>query len=135
MSKIFTFFAAVCVFACFQNAQAQTLIQSNFTGVIVPQYTTPASADNGASPGRLPFIFRATVSELLPNTTYDYVIKAVTSGATTGWGSGDMLHITSSGTVSYLEGLANMNSAGVPTFTTDANGTYTGWFGLVQNST
>lgn len=118
------------------NANPIPVIQNNFTGVIVPQYATPQTPDGNTAIGKLPIYFRATVSNLLPNTVYNYTIKAVLSSTTTGtvtWGVGDMVHVTSGGVVNFVNSVNQMNQA-TTTFTTDALGNYTGWFGMVQNN-
>src|SRR5687767_11397368 len=102
IKRLTLLFTAVFALSTFASKAQIALIQNNFTGVIVPQYATPVSADNAATPGKLPIYFRATVSNLLPSTTYNYTIKAVLS-ATTGvtFGAGDMVHVTSGGTVNF----------------------------------
>src|SRR5690349_19807311 len=78
MSRIFTFLAVCVLLISTQSTKAQ-IVRSNFTGVIVPKYMTPGNA-GGANPGTLPYIFRATVSGLLPNFTYKYFTGAARTG-------------------------------------------------------
>ena len=63
--------AVLLLAAYFGEAEAQTLTQSNFTGVLVPQYI--ASGGNT----RLPYVFRATLSGLQANAKYRYYTQAV----------------------------------------------------------
>ena len=50
--------------------RAQTLTQTGFTAVLVPQYAGSGTAT------RLPIIYRATVSGLTANTLYRYYTQA-----------------------------------------------------------
>lgn len=119
-----------------QVVNAPLLTQSGFTGVIVPQYMASGTST------RLPVIFRATVSGLTPNTSYRYFINGATN-ATTGGGSidfgttnpgaGNPLLVNSTGTSFIYSSSASISTAGnYETFTTDASGNYTGWFGFVN---
>ena len=106
--------------------------QANFTGVIVPQFMS------GDALSRLPVMFRATVSGLLPSTTYRYITQAVLStdfGSPANSGVGNPVLINSSGTVYTYTTSPDVTVAGnYETFTTNASGTYTGWFGLVNSN-
>ncbi|RYU74634.1 beta strand repeat-containing protein, partial [Hymenobacter persicinus] len=116
---------------------AQTLTQADFTGVVVPQYLGSGTAT------RLPVLYRATVSNLTPNTLYRYFTQAATN-ATTGGGTVDfgttsggagnpLLINNASGTYTYYTGSVNLATAGsYETFMTDAAGSFTGWFGFVN---
>lgn len=94
------------------------------TSVILPQYIEGATPTNA---NRLPFVFRAKLSGLLPGSTYRFVNQIVisTDAATTG-GAGNCIFISSAGdfTRTSSPGIAKTYGS----FTTDANGEFTGWF-------
>ena len=114
------------------NALGQTNVtQSNFTGLVVPK----SMASGGST--RLPVLFRATVSSLNANTTYRYYTQAATSAqiGTTNAGAGNPMLINSTGTTFTYSTTPGVTTAGgYETFTTDANGSYTGWFGFVYTT-
>ncbi|AWI25957.1 YDG domain-containing protein [Flavobacterium pallidum] len=115
---------------------APLLIQTGFTGVIVPQYMGSGTST------RLPVMFRATVSGLAPNTSYRYYINGATNATTGGGtidfgttnsGAGNPLLLNNTGTTYIYSSSASLSTAGnYETFTTDASGNYTGWFGFVN---
>ncbi|MCS6823609.1 MAG: T9SS type A sorting domain-containing protein [Cytophagaceae bacterium] len=106
-----------------------TLVQSNFTGILVPQYCIGHN-------NRLPHVFRAQVTNLTPNTTYRYYCRValMSDFGSTFSGAGNSLlmnHVTS--TFTYTTN-PNVNTTGnYETFTTDATGNYTGWFCFVTS--
>jgi len=117
--------------------RAQTLTQADFTGVVVPQYMGSGTAT------RLPVLYRATVSNLTPSTLYRYYTQAATNSTTgggtvdiggTNTGAGNPLLINNTtGTYTYYTGTISLATAGsYETFTTDASGAYTGWFGFLN---
>lgn len=83
------------------------------------------------SPNRLPYAFRATLSGLTPNATYKYINQAVDNGdgATTS-GAGNAIYVSASGAFTRTTGASFTNAAQHAEFTTDANGSYSGWFML-----
>ena len=125
------------------GSRGQALTQADFTGIIVPQYMANGTAT------RLPVLFRATVSNLTPSTLYRaYVLGATNSttgggtvdfgGATTtnNSGAGIPLLITTNATgATYTSAsTGSLTTAGsYMTFTTNAAGAYTGWFGFVNS--
>ncbi|GAB2717915.1 hypothetical protein GCM10011495_34080 [Hymenobacter frigidus] len=115
--------------------QAQNLTQADFTAVIVPQYTSSGTAT------RVPVLFRATVSNLTPNTLYRYFNQAgiSTDLGTTTMGAGNPLLITPGATpaasayaYTSTPSLTSTTATNYGTFTTNAAGTYTGWFGFLN---
>lgn len=123
---------SLALVAAATSASAQNLIQANFTGVIVPQYIASNTSN------RLPYAFRATISglpALAPNTTYRYFTQAAinTDLGGTNSGAGNPLFIPDNGDPYTYSTGASLTSAGnYGTFTTDASGNYTGWFGFVH---
>ena len=83
---------------------------------------------NGTNNNRLPFAFRLTLSNLTPNATYRYINQVVDSndGATAN-GAGNIIYVNNNDffrtTSPSLE-----NEGGYGVFTTDAQGSYSGWF-------
>lgn len=106
------------------NAQ---VAQGNFTGVTVPQYICSGTST------RLPYIYRATVSGLLPNTYYRYYLNACvrTDFGSTNSGAGNPLFINGSN-FRYSTSTSLSTYPGYDSLLTNANGTYTGWFGFVH---
>ncbi|NBR72408.1 MAG: fibronectin type III domain-containing protein, partial [Proteobacteria bacterium] len=121
--------AGAALFSFAAVGQAQNLTQSGFTGVLVPQYMGSGSST------RLPVMFRATVSGLTASTTYRYYVQAALSSAigTTASGAGNPIFAISGGYV-YTTGPGLSTAGTYDSFTTDANGSYTGWFGFVYTS-
>jgi hypothetical protein len=98
------------------------------TEVLVPQYLSGHAAGSSAHPTRLPYVWRASLSSLIPSTTYKYytAVRAASDAPNYG-GVGNPIELQTAGAfVAKSSTLSNTSS----TFTTDANGTYTGWFGL-----
>jgi len=121
---------------------AQTLTVSvglafgNFTGLLVPQYMASGTST------RMPVVFRATVSNLTPTTTYRYYTQGATNSTSGGGtvdigtansGAGNALLISTNGSTYSYPGTPGLTTAGsYETFTTDSNGNYTGWFAFVN---
>jgi hypothetical protein len=119
------------------GATAQTV-----TEVILPRYGV-----NGTNAAlRAPSAARLTVSGLLPNATYRYYVSGDTN-AVPGTGAGNYFGINNvPNNAGYIQGYTTQKSLGgsllandelVTTtpgryseFTTDASGSYTGWFAL-----
>jgi len=95
------------------------------TSIILPQFINAAApADN-----RIPFAFRATLSNLLPNATYRYINQFVISTDTpTAGGAGNPIFVLADG--SFIRSTSpSLSTAGAyGEFTTDAAGSFTGWF-------
>lgn len=124
MKKIIFIFLIMLIFI--SGAYSQ-LVQSNFTGVIVPQ-----NIGSGGTT-RLPYIFRATVSGLIANTKYRYYSQAVrfTDFGGTNSGAGNPVFINGNN-FRYSTSTSLSNPAGYDSIFTDASGSYTGWFGFVN---
>ncbi|HLO91209.1 MAG TPA: T9SS type A sorting domain-containing protein [Lentimicrobium sp.] len=98
---------------------------------IIPLYMSGKTPANT----RVPFAFRATITNLTPNATYRYINQAViaTDGPTVA-GAGVLLMVNADGTFtrSSLGNFANPGEFGE--FTASATGSYTGWFMLEPSS-
>lgn len=83
---------------------------------------------NGTNNDRIPFAYRVTLQNLQPNTTYRYFNQVVTAtdGATSN-GAGNVIFVNPGNFVRATN--PSMATAGnYGEFTTDATGSYTGWF-------
>lgn len=95
--------------------------------LLFPQYIQGL---NGTNNNRVPFVSFLKLNGLLPNATYRYYTQIAQSGdVTVTSGAGNPVFLKASG-FEYPGGAA-MNTAGqYDLFTTDANGSYSGWFGI-----
>jgi len=84
---------------------------------------------NSVNAGHTPFVFLAKISFLNPNFTYRYYNRVVhTVNTETGEGWGNVIFANPSGNFTRTSN-PNFNTAGdYGEFTTDAYGSYTGWF-------
>lgn len=143
MKKLFLSLLAALPFA----GQAQTLTQADFTGVLVPQYLSSGNNSAAASsatafPGpRLAVVFRATLTNLTPSTLYRYYVQAATASefGNSASGAGVLLLIepgaTPAASTYTSVSTGSLSTAGsYATFTTNAAGSYTGWFALVNSN-
>jgi hypothetical protein len=99
-----------------------------FSEVIFPQYIQGL---NGTNNNRIPFAYRATVSNLTPNATYRFYNSVeLTSALPTAQGAGNNIFTgaTQGANFTYSTSPSLTTAGGYGTFTTDANGAYTGWF-------
>ncbi len=96
------------------------------SAVVLPQYI---QGMNGTNNNRLPFAYRLTVSQLLPLTTYRYINQLVifSDGATAG-GAGNIFFVNANGSLSRTTSTSFNTPGQYGEFTTDATGSYTGWF-------
>jgi len=115
-----------------ETAAQTNVVQADFKSVLTPKYM-PSNASNS----RLAIMFRASVTNLDPNTSYRYFTGgAITSDLNgTNPGAGNPLLISADGST-YSYNTANstpLTTVGkYETFTTNAAGSYTGWFGFVN---
>ena len=112
---------------------AQKPIAGQFTGIMVPQYSTAG----GSGTIRLPVVFKATINSLLPNTQYKYMVRAMKiadTGLITASGAGTGIWLDSSGQWRANSNTSLTGAGQHDTFTTDFGGTFTGWFGFSQSS-
>ena len=119
VSGILLILSAVLLFTI--SSKAQNLTKANFSGVILPQFM-------GSGTGRLPVVYRATVSNLLPNATYRYFnqLAKYTDIGTTAGGAGNPMFMGSPFVYTTTTGFVTAGQ--YAEFTTDNSGSYTGWF-------
>ncbi len=124
MKKLIPFFL-LYVFI-FSEANAQ-LTQSNFISVLTPQYICSGTST------RLPYVYRASVTGLLPNTKYRYYSQACryTDFGGNNSGAGNPILINGSD-FRYTTSTSLSTPGGYDSLTTDSQGNYTGWFGFVH---
>ncbi|MBW6491395.1 MAG: DUF5017 domain-containing protein [Lentimicrobium sp.] len=95
------------------------------TAAVLPQFINAAAPSNN----RVPFAFRATISNLLPNATYRYINQLVTSAdGPTISGAGNPIYVNADGTFTRTSSPSLSTAGGYGEFTTDASGSYSGWF-------
>jgi hypothetical protein len=108
------------------EVSATPVLIAAFTDAIIPQYIQGL---NGTNSNRLPFAYRGTISNLLPNATYRYYNSVVLTTATaTDNGAGNTIFTSSTGSWVRSSAPSLSTAGGYGTFTTDSNGSYTGWF-------
>lgn len=100
-------------------------LEPALTNVLLPQYmegTVP-------NPTRVPYAWLATVTNLLPNTTYRYYNRVVlaTDGSTY-TGAGNIIYANQDGTFSRVTSPSLSTAGAYGEFTTNASGSYSGWF-------
>lgn len=101
------------------------------TSTIIPQYISGNTPANN----RLPYAYRATINNLQPSTTYRYINAAVlTSDSPTSMGSGAIIYVNTDGSFTRTPVGSFSNTGEYGTFTTDANGSFSGWF-ILEPST
>mgnify|MGYP003619141041 CR=1 FL=1 len=123
--KLFLF--AISVFIIFTSVSNGQMVQSNYEGIIVPKNICSGGTT------RLPYIYRAKVTGLTANTKYRYYTQAVryTDFGGTNSGAGNPVLINGTN-FRYTTSTSLSNPAGYDSLTTDASGSYTGWFGFVN---
>lgn len=114
------------------DANGTPVVLPSLVEVIVPQYM---QGMNGTNNDRTPVAFRATLENLLPNATYRYVNQVVVAAdpATTG-GAGNIIFVNSDNSFAYTSTTSFTTSGEYGEFTTNASGSYTGWFITVPTS-
>jgi hypothetical protein len=101
---------------------------ASFTEVLLPQYIQGLNTTNN---NRVPYVYRATLGNLLPNTTYRYTNLAANAAdlATPTAGAGNQIFYNGAGNFTRNTAGTSLSTAGAySTFTTDGSGSYTGWF-------
>ncbi|MDY0101747.1 MAG: DUF5689 domain-containing protein [Lentimicrobium sp.] len=84
---------------------------------------------NGTNNSRVPFAYRASLTNLLPNATYRFYNKIVVEGDAVDYnGAGNCIFIGVDGTFSRTSSTSLGTPGEYGEFTTDATGSFTGWF-------
>jgi len=97
------------------------------SNVILPRFIEGAAPTNT---NRVPFAYYATLSNLLPSSTYRYYNKIVISTDAPDYnGAGNCIFVNASSGTFTRTSSTSMNTPGqYGEFTTDASGSYSGWF-------
>ncbi|WP_165760381.1 T9SS type A sorting domain-containing protein [Niastella populi] len=96
--------------------------------VYFPQYIQGVGSFNTADDRKVPFVCRMTVSGLIPNATYRYFNRFVSSPTSTSIGEGAYILVKDSGDFARITTATLALSGRYGEFTTDTTGSYTGWF-------
>ncbi len=109
------------------QASRATLGAPTMTALVLPQYMQGLSGTNN---NRLPYAFRLRLQNLKPNSTYRYTNQAVNSAdGPTIAGAGNPIYVN--GNNFFRTASPGFSVAGqFGEFTTDDNGSYSGWFML-----
>ena len=98
------------------------------TEILLPQYIQGL---NGTNNNRTPYVFRVKIENLLSNTTYRFINQIISSadGPTTS-GAGNVFFVKASVDSPFVRttGPSLTDPGPYGTLTTDATGSYTGWF-------
>ncbi len=108
-------------------ASTATFAQS-VTEVHFPQYIQGVGTFNTAEDRKVPFVCRMTVSGLLPNATYRFFNRFVTTPTNTSIGEGTYILVKDSGDFVRIPSATLAQAGRYGEFTTDTTGSYTGWF-------
>lgn len=98
--------------------------EPTISGVLVPKYIV----GNAPANDRLPYAFRASLSNLIPNATYKYINQADSIVTGTAGGAGNCIFVVQDGSFYRTTNPGFTNAANHGEFTSDENGSYTGWF-------
>lgn len=118
--------------AIITGAQAQTILSSN-NQLLLPQFIV----DGSTSGNRSPLVSYLGLTGLSASSTYRYFVGSTTNAATnplSGTLPGNMVIINNGDVASYTTSKSFNNAGQYGEFTTDATGSYTGWFGLVPTA-
>lgn len=108
------------------NSQAVLIMNPpQISTTLLPAYIVGSVPNNY----RVPYAFRATLSNLIPNATYKFINQVVISGdAPTVNGAGNIIFINAAGNFYRSSSPSFTTPENHGEFTSDANGSYTGWF-------
>ena len=105
---------------------AVTLPGAQIAAVVLPQYI---QGNNGTNSNRIPFAFRARLSNLIPKATYRFANQIVDLTDTdSADGSGNCIFVPATGNFIRTSGPDLATSGDYGTFTADSAGSYVGWF-------
>jgi hypothetical protein len=103
-----------------------TVSTATITEVVLPQYIQGQTTSSNNN--RIPFAYRVTLGGLRPLSTFRYINAVVIStDAATNNGAGNAIYVTPSGFV-RSEGTSLTTPGSYSEFTTDINGSFSGWF-------
>ncbi|MGC8866527.1 MAG: hemoblobin-interacting domain-containing protein, partial [Bacteroidales bacterium] len=123
----FIFSAGAIINSTFTPGNMHTILgDPQLSEVILPQFIQGL---NGTNNSRIPFVCRLTLSNLQPNATYRYINQAVegTDGPTVG-GAGNVIFVNADNSFTRATNTSFSVTGQYGEFTTDASGSFTGWF-------
>jgi len=108
------------------NGTVTSTSNPELTNVILPLYI---QGINGTNQNRVPLAFRATMVNLTANATYRFFNKIVLSSDAADYnGAGNCIYVAADGTFTRTTSTSLETAGEYGEFTTDANGSFTGWF-------
>ncbi len=132
MRKRYFFIVLLLLTTLFQKSNAQRSSQ-NVVGVMVPQYMA-----SGASNGRGVTYARLRIMNLMPNSSYKYIIRACSlqemSSTSLTPGAGNGMYVKPNGKQYYITN-PSFTTTEHDTITASMTGDYEGWFGIVGTGT
>ena len=104
------------------------VVPATLTEIVVPQYLSGRPLTGSTHTTRLPYVWRVSLGNLAPSTTYKYYTAVRASTDIAGYaGVGTQIETQTAG--AFVRGGSGFSGA-ISAFTTDANGAYAGWFGV-----
>jgi len=107
---------------------ARPVLPATLTEVVVPQLIS-ARTTASTHTTRLPYVWRATISGLTASTTYKYYTAVRAAADVPGYG-GAGIPVETKVAGAFVRGTSPALTNASSTFTTDASGSYTGWFAV-----
>lgn len=100
--------------------------QPVLTEIYLPQYMQGTS---GTNTNRIPYVYRVKIDSLRPYATYRYINQVViASDAATISGAGNAIFVDSTNGFTRSAAVSLTNAGNYGTFTSNAVGSFTGWF-------
>jgi hypothetical protein len=125
MEGVYTLFADATGLSQALSEPIEVLDEPTLDEVIVPQYI----AANEPVNHRIPYGYRVSFAGLIPNATYKYINQVVDGSDDENVnGAGNMIIVTSEGDFIRTTNPDFASEGNHGLFTTDASGSYTGWF-------
>lgn len=100
----------------------------SITEILMPQYMQGTGSFNAADDRRVPYVCRLKLNGLLPNKTYRYYTRMVFPNSSGTSGEGAYILVKANGDFVRVTSPSLATAGRYDEFTTDAAGSYTGWF-------
>ena len=107
----------------------------SITELIMPQYMQGTGSFNAADDRRVPYACRLKLNGLPPNKTYRYYTRMVLPNSSGTSGEGAYILVKANGDFVRVTSPSLATAGRYDEFTTDATGSYTGWFISEASST
>ncbi len=105
------------------------VVPATLTEVLVPQFISGHATGSSTHATRLPYVWRVALGNLAANTTYKYYTAARAPADPADYG-GVGIPVDTRLPGAFVRHASPTLTNSSATFTTDASGSYTGWFGL-----